>query len=266
MKKAIVLFFISLPILSLGQGTSFFQDLITTSSVQPSLPETDKLNNYILSLQNKKVKSEKKFLKSIFKATHQKYLKTYSQYADLGEVFQGGKFDCLTATTLFGVLLKETHFDFKIIETNYHIFILVDTKEGQVLLETTDRLSGFVEDPAEIIRRIGTYRTNTISASGEDKMYYQYSFDMFHEVRPNQLTGLLYFNRAIKAYNSHDLLACASLLAQSKHSYDSPRVEELAIILVKSVLESNLSTTLKSQIIHQYKNYVMSKSTPVASR
>jgi hypothetical protein len=249
-----------------GQVSPVFQDLIATSSIKPTLRESEKLTNYIQSLQKQKSTSDKKFLKSIFKITHQRFLKSYSQYADLGEIFKSGRFDCLTATAFLSIILAEMQFDYKIIETNYHIFILVNTASGQVMLETTDRLFGFIEDPAEIEKRIRSYRQNKIVTPGNDKMYYHYSFDLFHEVDQNQMTGLLYFNQAIKAYNNGDLLACASLLEKSKRIYESPRIEELAIVLVKSVLESNLSADVKNQIIHQYKNIVMGKNAPVASR
>lgn len=268
MRKAVAIFLIILPTLVEGQVAPLFQQLIATSPVKPSLRESEKLSTFIQKMQQQEVKSEKKFLRSIFKATHQKFLKTYSEYADLGEVFQNGRFDCLTATALLSIILSQTHFDYKIIETNYHIFILVNTTNGQVLLETTDRLSGFVDDPTEISRRIGAYRQSTITNydNVNDKMYYHYSFNLFHEVTPNQLAGLLYFNQAVKSYNKQDLLACASLLELSKRIYESPRVEELAIVLIKSIIESDLSTAVKSRVIHQYKNYVLSKGSPVASR
>jgi hypothetical protein len=264
--KAIAIFLIILPTLVTGQVTPVFQELIATSSIKPTLKETEKLNDFIQTLQQKKGASEKKLLKSIFKATHQKFLKSYSQYADLGEVFKDGKFDCLTATSLLSVILSKMDFDYKIIETNYHIFILVNTASGQVMLETTDRLFGFIEDPAEIDKRIGSYRQNKIATFSNDKTYYHYSFDLFNEVHPSQLTGLLYFNQAIKAYNHGNLLACATLLEKSKRIYESPRVEELAIVLVKSVFESDLSADVKNQIIHQFKNLILSKGSPVASR
>ncbi len=224
------------------------------------------MNNYIQTLREREVKSEKKLLQLIFKTTHQNFLKSYSQYADLGELFVNGQFDCLTATALFGIILDELHFDYKIIETNYHIFILVNTENDQVLLETTDRLAGLVDDPAEISSRIGSYRQNKIVKSDDNKLYYNYSFDLYHEVSPDQLAGLLYFNQAIKAYNKHDLLKCSSLLEQSMRIYESLRVEELAIVLVKSVLESNLSIEIKSRVILKYKNFIVSKDSPVASR
>lgn len=264
--KAIVFWLFILPGLAAGQGDPLFQELIATSPVKPSVQESQKLEIFIQDLQQKKVKSENKFLKSIFKATHQKFLKRYSQYSDLGEVFQTGKFDCLTATALFSVILTEIGFDYKIIETNYHIFILVNTEAGEVLLETTDRLSGFVDHPEEIKNRISSYRENEVMRVGSDKTYYHYSFDLFHEVAPHQLAGLLYFNQAIKAYNKNDLLTCAALLDQSKRIYESPRVEELAIVLVKSVLESDLSADVKGRVIRQYKNFVLGKGTPMASR
>jgi hypothetical protein len=249
-----------------GQVAPLYQELIATSAVKPSTRESQKLNTFIQKLQQKEVKSERKFLKSIFNATHQKFLKTYSQYADLGEVFQSGRFDCLTATALFSMILSETRFHYRIIETNYHIFILVVADNSEVLLETTDPLYGFVEDPAEIHKRINSYRLNNIGKSDTDKTHYQYSFNLFNEVSPNHLAGLLYFNQAIKAYNRQDLLACATLLDESKRIYESPRAEELAIVLIKTVLESNLSAEAKSRVIQLYRNSVMSKGSTVASR
>ena len=265
MKKVIAIFLIILPTLAVGQS-AIFADLIATSSIKPSIKESNKLSHHVESLQKKRGYSDKKLLKAIFKTTHQNFLKSYSQYADLGEVFTSGKFDCLTATALFSVVLDQMNFKYKIIETNYHIFILVDTSDGQVLLETTDKLFGFIHDSSEIEKRIRSYRQNTIVASSNDKIYYHYSFDLFHEVGQHQLAGLLYFNQAIKAYNNGDLLACADLLERSKRIYESPRVEELAIVLVKSILESNLSTDVKNQVIHHYKNIIMGKNSPIASR
>lgn len=266
MRKAVAILLIIIPTLAAGQVGSLFKELMIASPVKPSESDSEKLTDFIRVVQQKKGLSEKKLLKSIFKSTHQKFLKSYSQYADLGEVFLNGRYDCLTATSLFSIILSETNFDYKIIETNYHIFILVNTESGQVLLETTDRLSGFVDDAAEVTQRINFYRENKLLNSTNDKTYYQYSFDLFHEVAPAQLAGLLYFNQAIKAYNRHDLLVCASLLDKSRKIYESPRVEELALVLIKSVLESDLSVTVKGKVIQQYRNFVLSKNTPVASR
>ena len=266
MTKAIAILLFILPYFVKGQVDPLFQELIVTSPVKPSVQESEQFHDFVKALQLKESSSQKRFLRSIFKTTQQKFLKKYAQYSDLGEVFQTGNYDCLTATALFSILLNETHFDYKILETNYHIFILVNTAEGEVLLETTDRLSGFVDEPDEIKNRIGSYREHKILNASNDKMYYQYSFNLFHEVTPNQLAGLLYFNQAIKAFNRNDLLTCASFLDQSKKIYESPRVEELAIVLVKSVLESNLSPTIKGRVIRQYKNIVLGKGSPVASR
>lgn len=266
MKLIIAIYLFVLPALALGQVTPLFKEFISTSMVKPTQSESEKLNNFIITVRNQRWTSEKKFLKSIFKDAHQKFLKRYAQYSDFGEIFKNGKYDCLTGTALFSVILGEMHFDYKIIETNYHIFILINTKSGQVMFETTDRLYGFIEDPIEIDSRIDSYRQNKITMAGNDKLYYHYTFDLFQEVSPDQITGLLYFNQAIKSYNREDLIACASFLEQAQLIYKSPRVDELAIVLLKSVLESNLYPDIKNQLLHQYKYLVMSKSSPVASR
>jgi len=266
LKRIAVILLILLPGLIEAQENPLFDKLMATSAVEPSAEKVQQFSNFVQRLRQKEVKSEKKLLVNVVRATQRKFLKTYSLYPDLSETLESGRFDCLTATSLLSIVLAENNFDFRIMETNYHIFILVNTSEGQVLLETTDRLAGLIDNPKEINQRIASYRQpqNAISASG--KTFYQFSFSLYEEVKPEQLTGLLYFNRAVRAYNQNELLACSALLERSRKIYNSPRIEELAVVLVRSVLESDLPATAKGKVIQQYRSYVMSKNSPIASR
>jgi hypothetical protein len=85
-------------------------------------------------------------------------------------------------------------------------------------------------------------------------------------VQPNQLPGLLYFNQAVIAYNNKDLVECAAKLDQARKIYESPRTSEFAIILVKSVIDSNLKEELKKDLIRPFVKYLRNSNSVIASR
>jgi len=224
-----------------------------------------KIREHINNLRSKRSKKEVTFLHKIFWSTQKRFLKTYSPYETFGELFVSGKYDCLTATSLYSLLLTEFNFDFNIIETNYHIFIVVRTSSGEVLLETTDRYNGFVQDKKEIESRIGTYKENFIATTKPNSTYYTYSFDLYKKISPFQLTGLLHFNQAVNAFNKHEWLACADELALSERKYASPRVKELASLLVQSViLSDNAGEEVKETVLRRFRSHWLEKQPTVS--
>ena len=218
-------------------------------------------------LTAKRPGSEVNFLRRIFSETHRKFFKSYSQYSSINELFTEGKYDCLTATAMYSILLDRLEFDYKIIETNYHIFIMVTTSRGEVLLETTDPWNGFVTDSKGINQRINGYQENKLSASsGGDKQLYAYHFNLYHSLEQRELPGLLYFNQAVKAYNCGEWNKCAALLIRAQSIYDSPRIAELVMILVQSVQQSDWSAGEKDQFMSTIREVNVYSDSVVASR
>jgi hypothetical protein len=154
--------------------------------------------------------------------------------------------------------------EYTIIETNYHIFLLVNTSKGEVLLETTDRFNGFVRNKKEIRQRVGTYRQGW-TAGADTQNTYRYHCDLYRKVNPGQLPGLLYYNQAVKAYNAGDLDKCGELLMKAKSIYDTPRINEFGSIFLKSVVESTLDDQTKIRIIRQFKGLMTPGSPALAS-
>lgn len=265
MRKVFVLLWMLIAHSMMGQG--ILNDLLATSSgFNNSSVPAQQIESLIERLKAKKTTSDINFLRRVFVETHRKFLKNYSQYSDMSEVFTAGKYDCLTATSLYSVVLDGLDFDYNIIETNYHIFILVNTSHGEVLLETTDLWNGFVTDSKKIDQRIGNYKQNTIAAiPAKDKKFYLFNLNLYHRLQQNQLPGLLYFNQAVKAYNSGDWEHCSILLDKAKAIYNSPRIEELTLILVESVKNSLLDTDKKQNLLEKYRDVNLYFQT-VASR
>lgn len=240
-----------IPLLGYGQESSVLSDLEATSP-QATLLAKSRIDGFIQNLKSSNSSSDIALLKRVFHRTQKEFLRQYTSYADFSEIFDSGRYDCLTATSLFSVVLSELNVEYTIVETNYHIFLLVNTSKGEVLLETTDRFNGFVRNEKEISQRIGRYRQG-LTAAADTQNSYRYHCDLYREVNPGQLPGLLYYNQAVKAYNAGRLGTCGELLLKAKSIYDTPRINEFVSIFLKSVVESTMDDQAKLRIIRQFK-------------
>lgn len=236
---------------------------ISTSSAEEKEKAYQRVQTLVAAIKEYP-SSDQKTLQRIFHKVHATFLRRYEAYTDFHTLFADGTYDCLTATALFSYLLTELEYDFAVVETNYHIFILVETAQGRVMLETTDRLGGFETDEERIAHRTGEYRNYAPSAIRPDQRSYQYTFSLYQTVSPEKLTGLLIYNQAVKAYNSGDWLACARALEKAYAAYATPRCKELCDILVRTVIETNASVPIRQECISRLKPMLMAGSTTVA--
>lgn len=259
MRRCGIIILVFLPFLGFSR-TQELNDLLSCY-LQPAPAAEASFHSFLKDIEKNTFKNDKAFLHHIFKRIHKTYLKKYEAYSQFPDLFSSGKYDCLTATVLFSLVLSEFDFQYSLIETNYHIFLVVHTSQGDVLLETTDRLNGFITEPHNIEERMGIYRLNLIASNFKhDHAIYHYQHDLYHEIRPAQLQGLLYYNQAVKAYNSGEFNLCADLLDQAKTIYDSPRIEEMAFLLIQSVNANEADASKKLKIVTRLREYLVAKS------
>ncbi len=237
-----VLFTICFSLLALAaQSQASLSEFLRTSNHEGlSINAVNTLNDFIqLTVDHNK--DDRKTLRKIFQKIQSKYLKSYVAYSSFDEVFTSGHYDCLTATALFSYVLDRTGYSFDIIETNYHIFLMVHLPSGEVLLETTDRFGGFVEDAGAIAERTGGYRRMIPTPSLKGSYQYKYSFDLYQLIDTRQITGLLFFNQAVKAFNNHDWMTSSVMLEKAIQLYPSPRCEALGSLLTRTLLEARVN-------------------------
>ena len=213
--------------------------------------ESADLSSFLKKLEQKQssFKHTNDFLEFIFNKTHQKFLKNFSEYASFPEMLDNGNYNCLTGTALYALLLDHFDVPYKIIETNYHIFLLAQTDKGSVLFETTDPANGFVTNSDAIKERIARYRQNSIQTAASSKTYYRYNFDLYKEVNLDEVTGLLYYNLSIVAFNAKDINLAIDHLGKALELYQSPRIEEFSKIILLTVLEGNLDPSEKERCL-----------------
>jgi len=260
MRKGVLIFI--LPILALVQGAtalaqssakpaSYYFNLYSRSSIKSPLYGSDFLKFSQKLAKRKGQKDDRQFLKYVFSKTHQRYLRTYSNYAAFNAINERGVYNCLTGTALYALLLKDLGYDFKIIETNYHIFLVVNTDAGKILFEATDPVKGFIADQQAVEKRIARYKSDQFVKDEADKNYYLYSFKLFNEVSLDQMLGLLYYNEAIQAFNDHQLQDAVVDLDNATALYSSPRITEFSKIILLSVMQSKLDHAVKENCVRK---------------
>jgi len=267
----ILLFFA--PILATGQSTAtnspdrleYYLNLYqhaegNTRSVLPVLSLAEKLAEKKTSF-----KRTNDFLAYLFNTTHQRFLRHFDERAVFGQLLTDRTYNCLTATALYSLLLDYLDFDYKIIETNYHIFLVIQTDHGQVLFETTDPANGFVSNTEEITNRIVQYREHRIQQVASNKTHYRYKVDLYKEVNLDEMRGLLHYNLSINAYNQHNIQRAVEHFEQSLKWYHSPRMEEYLKIILLSVMESDLSEQVKETYLQNIQSLRKSQLNITAS-
>lgn len=191
---------------------------------------------HVQSLQAQRSKDDVQFLFQVYRKTGKAFLTQYKPLVEFSELSEG-VYDCLTATALYTLILDQLQLPYQVYETNYHIFLTVQLGGREVLIETTDRLTGFVTDPTEI-HRIKSKYVQQVPVARANKSVFEYSVQLDQPVSSVQLNGLLLFNQAVKAYNDRSWKASDDKLRQSERYYQSARTRELRqlIQLTQSVI------------------------------
>ena len=190
-------------------------------------------------------KSEVRFLSWLYYRVHRKYLKEYSSHSSLASVLKNGKYDCLSATSLYSLLLNDLGYNVTVVETNYHIYLQLQTASGKYLFEATDPINGFVSNTHEIDERLLAYE-NELQVAEMNEDTYEFTSDFNAEVDIIKLTGLHYYNQAVKRYNNKELLETLTLLEKSTLFYNSDRIIEFGWVLANAIRnDSSIDTDSK---------------------
>lgn len=173
-----------------------------------------------------KFKSEQQYLQFIYKYIHRKSLKRYKTYVTLGETLsKSGYYDCLTGTLLYGLILDELGFRVTIREFNYHVMLIINLDDKEILIESTDPLNGFVVGSEAVNQRIAEYKANDLKKKRQSVYGFAKSID--NEISIDQLVGLHFYNQAINAVNQLDLKAAIQAILKAESLYPSQRVQKI---------------------------------------
>lgn len=214
-----------------GQDLSLLDSYLGTTPNRNQSEAKDKISKLVSKLNSKSRKSDRQFLMGLFGLTHRQLLKEYQQYSEFNKIFDKGYYDCVTATALYSLVLSEFDFKHTILETKYHIFIIVESEEGRFLIESTDPISGFEFQQEKIDSRIAQYLQDQNEVLLPGQLNTSEDIAPISAITPHQLTGLLFYNQSVRHFNENQLEQAASFLSKAKLLYHSPRMREMESIL-----------------------------------
>lgn len=174
-----------------------------------------------VSHKQSKYKSDRAFLKYLFYKVHNKILKRYTSHAMVSSTISEGKYDCVTGSAIYALILNHLGYEFQVRELDYHIFLEIRTQEGLVVLESTDPVYGFYSSSADISNLMEQFNSTT------DESSYDFVNESNNRVGLKELAGLQYYNRAIQLYNNHEFDKALTAINKAHSLYQSTRVKEI---------------------------------------
>ncbi|QSE98223.1 hypothetical protein [Fulvivirga lutea] len=230
----------------------------------------DNYSGLLTTLRSKKesFKNDGRFLSWMFYKVHRKALKNYQQYTSLASTIESGHYDCLSATSLYALLLKDLGYSPKLVETTYHIFLMVEVDSKQFLFESTDPINGFVESDNEIKKRLEDYSDeNNGQLANSKKSYYQYNTSVNEKIGMVKLVGLQYYNEAVSHYNAQQLIPTIDLLEKASFFYHSDRITEFGLVLAQAIVnDDTLEEKAKQESINRVSGFLKSTKASLAVR
>jgi hypothetical protein len=211
----------------IGDGTSFDEDKAEIKAFMTQLEQ-----------RRPRFKTDAKFLEYVFYKVHQKYLKRYEKLTSFSDIVERGRYNCLTATAYYAIILDHFGYHYELIEMPHHIYLKLALDTHDLLIESTDPLNGFITDPNEIKLKLTSYLDHGLNA---DRAY---SFADFQRIDLYQLIGLHYYNLAIKSYNLRDYKNAYMAVNKGLIFHKSDKMLEL----LNAVLQAS-SLPLSDQLI-----------------
>lgn len=186
-----------------------------------------------LDLKRLKTKNDYNFLRSIFQKSHQSILKEYVQYSTFNDMLKEGKFDCVSGSATLGMLLDRYSYDYQIVETDYHVFLIVSVDGKDIILESTLPVGGMISSPSEVRAYIESYKpvefaqlASLTERLGNPELDIS-DRAIFRKVSLIELAGLQYYNDAISHFNEQSFGLASKQLSKALILYDSERIKNL---------------------------------------
>lgn len=220
----------------------FFKSLFAIDSTLTK----EKVNQYrssVLSLlsnlppKEEKEKKEKKRVKLIYDKIHEKFFKKYVLDSYFTDIFNNGRYNCVTASALYAFAFDELKIPYYVKQTPSHVFLVAYPKSHKIYLETTvPGAHGFVvpeeSEVKKIINELIAYKLVTqeeVNSKGYIKFYedYYYGKDF---ISKNSLIGMQYYNKGIFDFQNSNYNQAINNLRKAKVFYSSP--------IIKSILKS----------------------------
>lgn len=218
------------------QGLKYEDELALFQALHPTSELSSEKWEAFLSKMDSKFQRKGKsigFIRYAFQNAHKQLFKKYKQHSTFNEMLAEGNFDCVSGTAVLGMILDRYDFDFEIIETDYHVFSLVNFEKGPIILESTLPVGGMITSPTEVQNYLNAYQPeknaqrNNLNQTIAGQAVDYTDNSTFRVVSLKELAGLQYYNDAIVHFNKQAYGKAVDQLSKAYLLYPSDRIDGL---------------------------------------
>lgn len=176
-------------------------------------------------------KNAKQKAKLIFKEVHKQFFRQYDADVTFNRIFREGKYNCVTATMLYAIVLQHYGVPYEVKEKPTHVYIVAFPTTQNILFETTNPRGLFVPDEKSkrsFVEGLVSTKFTTrehVSSVGVERAFNEFYYNN-ESISLVQLAGIQYYNRAILLDHEakteeavRNVLLVNMLYPSSKHQY-----------------------------------------------
>lgn len=165
-------------------------------------------NRYTLKMNyfkaQKRPKTDEKYLKAAYDYIHEQFLNKYEEVVNFDQIFENGSYNCVTACALYGMAFDDLGIPYVVKETPTHVYIVAYPDGAQIVIETTDPMSGFKSfSPGFKENFVSQLVMHKLIDQSEQSLGVNAVFDKYYFTNKNlgikELIALQYYNEGIVA-------------------------------------------------------------------
>ena len=102
------------------------------------------IDEFVLQFKFEKFKRKpfSKKIKILFDKTHKEFFKKYELVVSFDQIFIDGKYNCVSGTALYSIILDRLGIEHCIVSEPNHVFLIADPEGENIKVECTDPLTG----------------------------------------------------------------------------------------------------------------------------
>ncbi len=179
--------------------------------------------------KNRSIKSQR-FLKQLYVLTQQHLLKEYTLYASFSQTLASGKFDCVTGTATYGLLLDNYKIPYQIVMTGQHVYIKGQVDGMPFIIESTFPTDGLLLGEEAVF----TFESKVVSPDFTVDLGMPAAVGSRNNLNSEcdiiglrELAGLQYYNNAIKKFYEEEYQKSFIQLMKAEFLYPSNKISAL---------------------------------------
>lgn len=207
-----------------------------------------KIRAFIQEVQRSKILnySEVKKINALHKLVHERFLTDYKLDAQFQEIFVTGKYNCVSATALFAIVLEELEIPYYIQEKPSHVFIMAYPSSKSISVEMTAKRDASwlperkdVYQSVAILLEYGMTTEQEIKRLGENAVYNNY-YNINKQIDIEDLAGIQYMNQSSEYVRDKEYKEALNAICKAEKWYKGQAIQGMkAELLYWSIAEGS---------------------------